>query len=137
MSKEDWRFDIGDPLVDRVAQDGDRPVSGRDQLTPERAAYVVRVRQVLRDPGHAEAIAPWLTRACTECEEQSSAADPHSVVGDGWVLVPCGEHWSHVMVDGWVVIGCEGYRIVSPVALGLGPASEWEDWRTYGTRQVL
>ncbi|WP_188186939.1 hypothetical protein [Nonomuraea sp. SYSU D8015] len=78
-----------------------------------QARYVAQVRKVLSNPGWAEAIAPWLTSRCSECG-QEPALDP-----------------DHVVIPPYVVVGCEGYHMVNPVALGLQDArtSSWIDWR--------
>jgi len=76
--------------------------------------YVTRVRAALFGPDAAlEAIAPWLTRTCTECG-----------------MVPAEGDTEHVVINGAVVFGCEGYALVRPAAVGL-PDQKWDDWTAY------
>jgi hypothetical protein len=57
-------------------------------------------------------IEPYLTSVCTECDTHVAPSDP-----DG-----------HVMVGSSVVVGCEGYWLVDPNAVGIS-MPHWDDWR--------
>jgi hypothetical protein len=65
-------------------------------------------------------IAPWRTNYCPECGDE--------VAGGGLILSGAEDERPHVLIRGIVVLGCEGYPIISPAALGLDPG-QWEDWR--------
>lgn len=54
-------------------------------------------------------IAPWLTDRCPECGDRP--ADPAH----------------HVLYQSLVLVGCEGYHVINPNALGLD-APNWCDW---------
>lgn len=65
-------------------------------------------------------VAAWCTTRCPECDAtvkvQGDSAPPLPWLFDG-----------HVMVGTLVVVGCEGYRVISPGAVGL-PPGQWQDW---------
>jgi hypothetical protein len=88
--------------------------SGSPMFTDETRAYLRAAR--LASPAQ---FAPWRTEACPECGDRPA--------GGGLVLTLEGSH-AHVLMRGSVVLGCEGYQVISPAALGL-PAGQWEDWR--------
>lgn len=77
-------------------------------MTTSQDAYLNAVRAA-----PAQTIARWRTGTCPECEEYKRTEGEHP---DG-----------HVIVNGAVVVGCQGYQVVSPAALGLDPG-EWADW---------
>jgi hypothetical protein len=84
-------------------------------------AFDGRVRRYLRavrlaDP---ETIAPWRTSTCPECG-QAPGTDDVDFGPDGTA--------GHVTIGGAVVLGCLGYYVVNPAAVGLEPGS-WQDWR--------
>lgn len=68
-------------------------------------------------------IARWRTSTCPECEEL--------VRGDGTdtgeYLIVRSEGRRHVLVNSAVAVGCQGYQVISPAALGLDPG-DWDDW---------
>lgn len=66
-----------------------------------------------------DTIAPWRTATCPECGD--------SIQGNGVVVTPDGAA-AHVMAGGAVILGCEGYFVISPAAVGLEPGL-WHDWR--------
>jgi len=70
-------------------------------LAQVEAAYAVEPLQ----------LSPWLTNICPECD-------------GSW-----GED-SHELIEGTdlIAIGCQGYWIISPEAVGL-PLGNWCDWR--------
>ena len=77
-----------------------------------------RTRDYLRRARLADAavLAPYRTATCPECDEHVS--------GEGFV--PCSDgEWAHVVISGAVVLGCEGYFVVNPAALGMS-AGQWE-----------
>lgn len=57
-----------------------------------------------------DSLLKWVTRFCPECEELIEAEDRN-----------------HLTHEGIVLIGCEGYWVISPKALGLNPGN-WQDW---------
>ena len=64
---------------------------------------------------------PWRTGTCPECGEQP--------VGDGLVVDNDGV-CAHVVLGGAVVLGCHGYWVVNPAALGMiDLVPRWSDWR--------
>jgi hypothetical protein len=63
----------------------------------------------------APSIARWRTSTCPECE---------TLVREG--TDPLG----HVFVNGAVAVGCGGYWVISPAALGITVDGGWEDWTT-------
>jgi hypothetical protein len=69
-------------------------------------------------------IGRWRTSTCPECEELVRADG--SPVTDSYVVVVTGTR-RHVVANGAVVIGCQGYQVISPAALGLD-AADWHDW---------
>jgi hypothetical protein len=87
--------------------------SGHPMFGAETREYLRRVR--LADPA---TLAPWRGGTCPECGEEPA--------GEGFVRAPGGE--AHVILHGSVVLGCEGYWLVSPAAVGL-PEGGWTDWR--------
>lgn len=89
-----------------------RTTQGTPMFGPEVRAYLRALRYA-----RPETWAAWRTATCPEC-----GSDPQ---GDG--LVPV-DDTCHVLLGGAVVLGCEGYRVVSPAALGQD-APDWEDWR--------
>jgi hypothetical protein len=104
------------PLVEDLTTAHGRPMFGdydRGYLRAVRAAG-------------PDATEPWRTTVCPECGEDLPA-DPAVAVPDGLVLTRDGET-AHVMMHGGVVLGCEGFWIVSPAAIGI-PLGQWEDWR--------
>lgn len=91
-----------------------KTTSGRPMFDERTRAYLRAVR--LADPA---VLAPQSTVTCPECEE--------AVTGDGLVITSDGMA-AHVVLHGSVVLGCEGYCVNSPAALGLDPG-QWQDWR--------
>jgi hypothetical protein len=75
----------------------------------ERMAYIDAVHRAIR--GSTTGIRKYLTATCTECGARPSAHDD-----------------AHVVIDGFVVIGCEGYWLVDPNALGIARPN-WTDAR--------
>lgn len=71
--------------------------------TPERAEYQEALLQALFVYVDATVAAALRTR-CTECGEQPAMA---------------GTEQEHGMLGPWVYIGCEGYLLVDPNALGI------------------
>jgi hypothetical protein len=89
--------------------------AARTPMFDERTRdYLRRARQA--DPS---VLAPWRTPTCPEC-----GATPG---GDGLVVADSGDH-AHVVLRGAVILGCEGYFVVDPAAVGLD-RGQWEDWR--------
>jgi hypothetical protein len=74
----------------------------------DRQTYLDTVRAA-----DTTAIARWRTRTCPECQDILTADGQYP---DG-----------HVVVNGAVVIGCEGYYVIDPAALGQ-PDPHWADW---------
>ena len=86
-------------------------VPTRDERTRD---YLRRTRQA--DPS---VLAPWRTPSCPEC---GGTPGP-----DGLAAADGGDH-THVMLRGAVILGCEGYFVVDPAAVGLD-RGQWKDWR--------
>lgn len=101
------------PLVEDLTYDADG--LARAMFDERTRAYLRAVR--LAGPA---TIAPWRTNHCPECGNEVS--------GGGLILAGAEAGSPHVLIRGSVVLGCEGYPIISPAALGLdhGP---WDDWR--------
>ncbi len=86
-------------------------VSGQPMFDERTRDYLRRAR--LADP---TVLAPYQTRTCPECEEYVS--------GEGFI--PCSDSmYAHVVIGGAVILGCEGYFVVNPGALGM-EAGQWE-----------
>ena len=131
-----------------IIEAGQRGAGGETELTPRRlkkTRLVARVpvenwtatdlrpmfgraaRSYLRavrtaDP---ESIAPWRTAVCPKCGQTPAGAD---AIGGGGQVVPADDGETHVVIAGAVVLGCAGYRVVDPAAVGLD-RGHWEDWR--------
>lgn len=73
----------------------------------ERDAYVAAVKAAR--PADVRA---WLTDTCPECGEVRPDDD------------------AHVVLEGAVVVGCEGYWVVNPNAVGI-TSPTWDDWTGY------
>jgi len=72
-----------------------------------------------------ESIAPWRTGVCPKCGQAPPGAD---AIGAGGQVVATGDGQAHVVIGGAVVLGCEGFRVVDPAAVGLD-RNMWADWR--------
>lgn len=59
-----------------------------------------------------KAVALWLTAICTECGHEPIAEGTES---------------QHGMLDEFVLIGCEGYWLINPNAVGIYNP-HWSDW---------
>jgi hypothetical protein len=70
-------------------------------------------------------IAPWRTGVCPRCGQAPAGAN---AVGAGGQVVTADDGQAHVIIAGVVVLGCEGFRVVDPAAVGLD-RDQWEDWR--------
>jgi hypothetical protein len=77
---------------------------------PQQALYVDAVKNAMLG-----VVLPWLTTVCPEC---------------GLDLLEYGEEaqGDHVMLGQFVIVGCEGYLIVNPNAVGIFRMN-WHDWR--------
>jgi hypothetical protein len=87
-----------------------------------------QTRDYLRRAGEAslEATGPWRTGTCPECGTAPA--------GEG--LIPDDDgSTAHVVIGGAVVLGCEGYWVISPAALGM-PLGAWDDWRQAGDTEI-
>jgi len=108
----------------RPGQDAIAPASLLEDLTTVGGARMFdeRTRHYLRRVRLARpaAVAPWRTGTCPECGGR--------VHGGGLVPAGPGGAEAHVLIRGAVVLGCQGYPIVDPAAVGLD-RGEWEDWR--------
>jgi hypothetical protein len=112
-----------DLSLDTVPPRAQRPVEG--MLTADGdLAFGVQVRQYLRAVrlANPKTIAPWRTGTCPECG-QAPSTDGVDLGPDGTVR--------HVTIGGAVVLGCLGYHVVNPAAVGL-EAGSWQDWRDQG-----
>lgn len=92
-----------------------RAASGEPRFSRPVREYLRRARYLDIWPEAA----PWRTPRCPECGQE-----PH---GDGLAASgPAG--LAHVVLGGSVVLGCRGFMVISPAALGLA-AGSWQDWR--------
>ena len=97
------------PLPEDVRRAGGGPM-----YDDQTVGYLRRVRRA-----SLVATAPWATRCCPECG--------HDVAGEGFLPADDGAA-AHVVIRGRLALGCEGYFIIDPQAVGL-PRDQWEDWR--------
>jgi hypothetical protein len=90
--------------------------------TADRPVFDERTREYLRRVRAAglATLTPWRTRRCPECGDL--------VTGDGLVTGGAEGEFAHVVIGGAVVLGCEGFFVVDPAALGMDPG-QWQDWR--------
>jgi hypothetical protein len=116
-----WSGDYSD-FTDDTIPPAPLPEDARiGTLAEGRPMFDERTRHYLRACRLASpaALAPYRTEACPECG--------FGPTGGGLVITENGQA-AHVMVRGYVVLGCEGYFVVDPAALGLD-RGEWDDWR--------
>jgi hypothetical protein len=99
------------------------PATTTQERTPAEAAqartevYVTAVREAIETPA-TDLSAYGLRQVCTECGEHVEAMTES-------------ERAAHVIVEPferWIVVGCEGYWLVDPAAVGLD-RGHWQDWR--------
>lgn len=109
-----WRMPVALPAVEDLTTAAGGPMF--DDSTRE---YLRRARTALTAQPARQAVTPWLTARCPECGD--------IIQGSGLVAAEGGEH-AHVVLAGAVVLGCEGYFVINPAALGLAPG-QWQDWR--------
>lgn len=78
----------------------------------ENRKYVAAARRAIdnREP----AIEKWLTTKCTECGAEPDEGDAEHIF----------------TAEGYILIGCEGYWIINPNALGIDRPN-WDDWTDY------
>jgi hypothetical protein len=107
-------------LVARVPVENWTAADHRPMFGRAARSYLRAVRTA--DP---ESIAPWRTSVCPNCGKIPAGAD---AIGGGGQAVPAGDGETHVVIAGAVVLGCSGYRVVDPAAVGLD-RGQWEDWR--------
>jgi hypothetical protein len=69
-------------------------------------------------------IAKWITTTCPECGN-----DINDPLADDEI-----RGWVHTTIAGALAIACEGYFVISPIALGLGGG--WMDWTEHDMREV-
>lgn len=63
-------------------------------------------------------VVAWLTEECTECGTSLRTASEARFRRD------------HVLLGRFVIVGCEGYWLVNPNAVGI-PSEAWNDWRPH------
>lgn len=95
------------------------------ELTPEAIQYMAKVVAALVE---GTLLAYDRTNRCPECEEVVEPLNPsgHMI----WVSRSPSERTT--VDDVVIVIGCEGYWVVDPAAVGL-PRNQWQDYRMQGT----
>ena len=96
------------PLVEDITVSNGKPMF--DQGTRD---YLRAVR--LAPPS---AVQPWVTGTCPECDTE--------ITSSGLVITKYGTA-AHVVIRGSVVLGCGGYFVIDPAAVGI--TMDWNDWR--------
>lgn len=95
----------------------------RNEMDLEYAARALNT--LVSDPAD---LAAWCTDRCPECEVRMEFGGP--------VTPPL--LWAfkdHLMIGTLVVVGCQGYWVISPDAVGMpGDQSDWDDWCMYPWR---
>lgn len=85
-----------------------------DLMTAEERAYIDAVAERLQDA--PETLARWTTGVCPECGTRPGPTEPDP---DRFA--------EHAMIRETVVIGCEGYWVINPNAVGID-SPNWHDW---------
>lgn len=85
-------------------------------------AYAIAVLiAIMKDPA---AVAPWCTTRCPECGEDFKLDCELNDLG--WPSLLHGL-LEHLMVGNLVVVGCQGFWVINPNAVGI-PDRTWQDW---------
>ncbi|MGW4639628.1 hypothetical protein ACWEN6_13925 [Sphaerisporangium sp. NPDC004334] len=103
-----WMDHLGTEGSYLNATDQDVVEGGALLLHSDTLTYLAAVAKAIEET--PDKIRRWLTDFCPQCDRQVTPDDP-----------------SHVFCARYLAVGCEGYRLINPAALGLDPG-QWDDW---------
>jgi hypothetical protein len=95
----------------------DQEITTSEAVAARTEVYVAAVTAAIDDP-ETDTSSLGLRQICTECGEHVEAMTES-------------ERAAHVIVEPferWIIVGCEGYWLVDPAAVGM-VRGNWRDWR--------